>query len=286
MSQPPPGQPPHDGFGPPQYPGGQPQQPRQPPPPPPQGGPPQAPPPGYGGPAAYPQGGQSGYAYPQGGQPPQQPYGQPNPYAAYPPPPQGAGGAPKGAKGRVALIVGGAVVALALIGGGVYLAVGDDDGEPGAAATVSPSPSASSEPSQEAEEPVEPTPEETAEDPLDDYEPTDEPAGEPPAGNDFRGQWQGEGARTLTVGKAFESGEAEGKNSVSWIEFGGDGICVGIGENQSRGYRMALKCGEGDDEEYIAGTASKTSDGESIEIKWDDGGGTDTLDWIGDDNLR
>ncbi|MFH0242337.1 hypothetical protein ACGRHY_07810 [Streptomyces sp. HK10] len=275
MSQPPPGRPPHDGFGPPRYPDGQP--PGQPPPPPPQGGPPQAPPPGYGGPAAYPWSGQPGYTYPQGG--------QPNPYAAYPPPPQaGGGGGPKGAKGRVALIAGGAVVALALIGGGVHLAVGGDDG-PGVAAAVSPSPSVSSGPAQETEEPVEPTPGEPSQDPLDDYEPTGEPAGEPPAGNDFRGQWQGEGARTLTVGKAFESGEAEGKNSVSWIEFGGDGICVGIGENQGRGYRMALKCGEGDDEEYIAGTAGKTSDGESIRIKWDDGGGTDTLDWIGDDNI-
>ncbi|MCI0384936.1 hypothetical protein [Streptomyces sp. CNQ085] len=60
---------------------------------------------------------------------------------------------------------------------------------------------------------------------------------------------------------------------------GGDG-----GPRGAKG-RTALKHGEGDDEKYVGGTADKTSDGESIKIGWDDGGGTGILDWIGDHNL-
>ncbi|MFB7779326.1 outer membrane protein assembly factor BamB family protein [Streptomyces bauhiniae] len=141
MSQPPPGQPPHGGFGPPQNqpPQGQPSQgqppqgqpqggfgaPQQPPP---QGGfgAPQPPPPGYGYPQQPPP--PPGYGYPQ--QPPG-PYAQPGPYGqapygTYP----GAPGKPPGGRKRTALIAGAVAVALLLVGGTVYAVTrggGDDD---------------------------------------------------------------------------------------------------------------------------------------------------------------
>ncbi|MFJ5519818.1 PQQ-binding-like beta-propeller repeat protein [Streptomyces griseoluteus] len=147
MSQPPPGQPPHGGFGPPQNqpPQGQPQggfgAPQQPPP---QGefGAPQQPPPqgGFGAPQ------QPGYGYPQ--QPPG-PYAQPGPYGQAPGPygqtpgpygqapygthpHPGAPGKPPGGKKRTALIAGAVAVALLLVGGTVYAVTsgGGDDGKP------------------------------------------------------------------------------------------------------------------------------------------------------------
>ncbi|MDQ1018722.1 outer membrane protein assembly factor BamB family protein [Streptomyces afghaniensis] len=147
MTQPP-SQPPHGGFGAPQN---QPPQgggfgaPQTPPPP---QGPPQTPPPPQGPP-------QPGYGYPQ--QPPQQPgpYGQPGPYNSgpygqpqqpgpygqpgygYPQQPQypGAPGTPPGGgsgnffKGKPALIIGAAVVALLVVGGTVWAVTGGDDGK-------------------------------------------------------------------------------------------------------------------------------------------------------------
>ncbi|MFG3198920.1 PQQ-binding-like beta-propeller repeat protein [Streptomyces sp. NPDC048208] len=146
MSQPPPGQPPHGGFGPPQNqpPQGQP----------PQGQPPQGQPApgGFGAPQQQPpQGGfgapqqpQPGYGYPQ--QPPG-PYAQPGPYGqapgpygpppgapygTYPQPPHpGAPGKPPGRK-RTALVAGAVAAALLLVGGTVYAVTsgGGDDGKP------------------------------------------------------------------------------------------------------------------------------------------------------------
>ncbi|MGW2208069.1 outer membrane protein assembly factor BamB family protein [Streptomyces sp. NPDC001781] len=150
MSQPPPGQPPHGGFGPPQnQPSqGQPSQggfgaPQQPPPQPGYGYPQQPPPqPGYG----YPQQSPGPYAQPGPyGQAPG-PYGQ-APYGTYPLP--GAPGKPPGGGKRTALIAGAVAVALLLVGGTVYAVTrgGGDDGKPvahpsgdgGHSATASPS---------------------------------------------------------------------------------------------------------------------------------------------------
>lgn len=81
--------------------------------------------PGYG----YPQQGQPGYGYPQQGQPQQPQYGQMPPqqgYGGYPPPPQ-----PQ--KKNTGLIIVGAVVALAVIGGGVFLLTNKDDSGSGGA---------------------------------------------------------------------------------------------------------------------------------------------------------
>ncbi|MGW0560120.1 outer membrane protein assembly factor BamB family protein [Streptomyces sp. NPDC003016] len=160
MSQPP-NQPPQGGFGAPQDPRQQPPQPpAQPPqappaPPGPPGAPPQQPPapPGYGYPQAPPPGygypgqepGQPGQAGPYGqqpgpygqpqpgpyGQPQPGPYGQPQPgpYGGYPgAPAPGNGGNGGPFKGRPAVIIGAALAAVLVVGGGVYLATSGDGG--------------------------------------------------------------------------------------------------------------------------------------------------------------
>ncbi|EGX58081.1 hypothetical protein SZN_19465 [Streptomyces zinciresistens K42] len=182
MSQPP-NQPPQGGSGPPQDPrqGGF-GPPQTPPPqgapqtPPPPQTPPQAPPPPQGPPAAPPQ---PGYGYPQQpppqpgpytsgpyGQPPQQPgpYGypqQPGPYGqqpqqgygypAQPPYPGGPGpGSRNPFRGRPALAIGAAVLALAVIGGGAYaLTSGGGDGPKKPVARTSDDPKGSASPSAE-----------------------------------------------------------------------------------------------------------------------------------------
>lgn len=138
-------------------------------------------------------------------------------------------------------------------------------------------PSASEEGSSGAsEEPSEePSDEPTTEDPLD--EPTD--ATRPAGDTGYQGQWQDEDAKTLTVGAKLTSGQGKGKHSVSYIDTGGDGLCMGLGQEQSgSGFRIALKCGTGDDEKYIS--ASLTQANDEVTLKWDKGGGTDVLPWV------
>ncbi|QGV80197.1 PQQ-binding-like beta-propeller repeat protein [Streptomyces ficellus] len=146
----PPAQPPAaaPGFGAPQPPAGQPPVPPQAPPgqPPaaaPGYGSPQTPPPapGYGYPQTPPPA--PGYGYPQepGTQPGPYgapgPYGQPNPYGGHPTQPQYPGvptpppAGPRGPfKGKAAAIVGAALAALLVIGGGTYFALSGDDTDP------------------------------------------------------------------------------------------------------------------------------------------------------------
>ncbi|MFE9823632.1 PQQ-binding-like beta-propeller repeat protein [Streptomyces sp. NPDC005791] len=172
MTQPPSQQPPQGGFGAPQEPQGtppQPPQPHSPPAAPPQmpPAPPQTPPPaqpGYGYPQAP--GAQPGHGYPQApgqaapgpyaqqpgpyGGAPSGPYGapagpyaqQPGPYGQQPgygypqqqypgaPVPGGSGGGPF--KGKPAVIIGAALAALLVVGGGIYLATsgGGDEKDP------------------------------------------------------------------------------------------------------------------------------------------------------------
>lgn len=278
-------QPPQDGFNGPQYPG------RQPPPPPQQ--PPQQPPHGYGYPGGQPppppqQAPQHAPQQPQSGQP----YGYPGPGTGpygqppVPPPPPGYGypprppGGPAGSKRNLAILIGVSVVALLLVVGGVWLMVGNDDDGGGGDAKEPAAPSAS------------PSPSSSPTDPSTGL-PTDEPTGAPtdfgrdtPAPHSkedgFKGQWQDDENKTLTIGEELKSGKAAGKNSVSYIDPGGDGFCMGLGQEQSAGsvFRVALKCGSGDDEKYISGNSRQ--DGDSLTITWDKGG-SDTLDWIGGD---
>ncbi|PJE96026.1 hypothetical protein CUT44_19710 [Streptomyces carminius] len=186
----------------------------------------------------------------------------------------------------MALIVGGAVVLLALIGGGTYLAVRDDgnDGkQPAAGTSVSPEPTGSSASDPAAEPSAEPeaTDDPLAGDPTEDAEDTEEPVGPPPADRgDFLGQWQADAGQTLTIGAKLDSGEMKGKNSAIWIDPDGEGLCLGVGQNQGDDFRLAVRCGRGEDEKYLAATATKSPDGDSISLKWDEGG-TDELAWNG-----
>ncbi|PGH47833.1 hypothetical protein, partial [Streptomyces sp. Ru87] len=286
--------------------GGQPQQPPAQPP-----APPQAPPPG-GAPGApqYPAG-QPGYAYPppqqgygaypqqpqhpQQPQQPQQPqgygipgpygqqpgpYGQQQPYGGYPTPPPPGGGGWSGKK--LVAVIGAAVVAIVLVAGGVYAVVGGgDDGEKepvaDSSASAEATPSTGDDPTEEPTDGAveEPTPEPTEEVPGGDT------AGPPPAAGDFTGQWQSEDALTLTIGAKQTSGEMKDQHGSSWIDPGGKGICIGIGQSAGNGkFGLAFKCGEGEDEEFLNGIATKSDGGGSVTIDWEKGG-SDTLAWVG-----
>ncbi|MFI6103533.1 PQQ-binding-like beta-propeller repeat protein [Streptomyces sp. NPDC051310] len=146
----PPAQPPAPPAGPPAQPPAQPQMPPVPPSAP-RTPPPAAPQPGYGHPQQPP--GQPGYGFPQQQQQPgpyaqqpgpyaQQPgpYGQqqPGPYGGYPGQPQYPGAPVPGAgnggrnpfKGKPAVLIGAAVAALLVIGGGTWFALSDDGSDP------------------------------------------------------------------------------------------------------------------------------------------------------------
>lgn len=89
----------------------------------------------------------------------------------------------------------------------------------------------------------------------------------------------GPGLQTLTVGAKLTSGQGKGKHSVSYIDAGGDGPCMGLGQEQNgSGFRIALKCGTGDDEKYISADLTQAND--EVTLKWDKGGGTDVLPWV------
>jgi hypothetical protein len=269
-------QPPQDGSGgsestgeqppSPQPPQQSPQQPQEPPQQPTQ------PPPGAGYPSQPqqpPQQGQFGQPYGYPG-----PYGQQQPGYGYPPPPPPA----PSNSGKITAIVAAAVVALLLVAGGVYVVLsgGDSDDVADPKASKSPTPEASSEFSGE------PT-----------GLPTDIPSsaptgdfGDPTPGphskeDGFKGQWQDDGGKTLTIGDKLPSGGSEaGKYPVSYIDPGGDGFCIGLGDERSGGsrFRIAVRCGTGEGGKNIAGNSKQ--DGDSITITWDEGG-SDTLDWIG-----
>ncbi|WP_167828958.1 hypothetical protein, partial [Streptomyces sp. MZ04] len=198
----------------------------------------------------------------------------------YPPPPP-PGGPAKGKK--LGIIIGSAVVAVALIGGGIFLVTsgdGDDDQKPKADKSVSASPSEPAESAEPSEDPAtedpateEPSEDPATEDPLEDEEPT-RPAGD----TGFEGQWQNDENKTLTIGAKLTSGEGKGKNSVSYIDAGGKGLCMGLGQAQGTGFRIAVKCGSGDDAKFIAANLTQADD--EVTMKWDKGG-TDVLPWAG-----
>ncbi|MGA4841601.1 hypothetical protein [Streptomyces sp. G45] len=275
MTQPPyPGQPPV----PPPHPGQ-----------PPAGGPPGGPAPGpYGAPPppAYgqPPQGPNPYGQPPQGPPPygQQPYGQPQ-FGSQPPPPPPAGGGNK----KTAAIVAAAVAAVLVVGGGIFLATSGDDGDDGddkpradksAAAQASPKeePSATAEPSDDASDLDLPSP--SASGGVTGGGIGGDDKGEPPA-TGFKGQWQDERTKTLTIGDKQLTGQAAGKHIVSYLDPGGDGICTGLGKDQSGGgFRLALKCGSGANEKFVGADLRRS--GDSVVMDWDKGG-SDTLKWVG-----
>ncbi|WP_371528931.1 hypothetical protein OG302_25705 [Streptomyces sp. NBC_01283] len=170
------------------------------------------------------------------------------------------------------------VVVAALVGGGVLLATGgdgDDEGgggkKPQADKSVSAGPSA--EPSASEPEAL-PSEDPTTEDPLGGDDKT-RPAGD----TGYQGQWQNAESKTLTIGSKLTSGQGKGKHSVSYIDAGGDGLCMGLGQEQDgTGFRIALKCGTGDDAKYVSANLTQADD--EVTIKWDKGGGSDVLPWI------
>ncbi|GGR79082.1 hypothetical protein GCM10010252_17220 [Streptomyces aureoverticillatus] len=315
MTQPP-GQPPQDGFGAPQHQPNGPYEPNQPPSPYP-GQPPAAPPqPGYGYPQQPPaphgappapygqpvQGGPDPYGQPQGPPPygqPQAPYGQPPygqaPYSqpqfgAYPPPPPPGGTDPK----KRAALIGVAVAAVLVIGGGVFFLVSgddknkDDDKKPQADKSASAEVTPGGEPSEGAGGAGEETPSIPSAEPSTEDPGTEEPSsggiggdsskGPAPA-TGFKGQWQNESLKTLTIADKQTTGQAAGKHIVSYLDPGGDGMCTGLGQDRAGGeFRLALKCGSGTNEKYIGADLSRS--GDSVVMDWDKGG-SDTLKWAG-----
>jgi hypothetical protein len=185
-----------------------------------------------------------------------------------------------GAKGkRLALIIGGAVVAVALVAGAVFFATKDDGGgTPVAGGSTSAAPTVSESPTDEPTVSESPTGEPTAE-PTDEptEEPTDAPGGAPATG--FKGQWQSSEGKALNIWEKFTSGQYKGYYNCNWIA-SGDGILIGIGQDRSDGsFRIALAPMGSDDESKGKG-GNLVRVGDSVKISWDKGG-TDTLDWVG-----
>ncbi|MFE4214711.1 hypothetical protein [Streptomyces sp. NPDC056844] len=267
MSQPPP--------WPPQQPDGRPpaQQPAQPyaPPPPQQGQPAQPYEPSQAG-SGNPYGGQpvadNPYATQQPAQPQQPP--QPPPYGAYPPPPQGPGTPPPPAPGkrRTPLIVGAALVALVLIGGGVWFALGtggeDDPKGPVAEGNASASPSVSAAPSGSEE-----TPEES---PSPSVAPT-------PTGTGLQAVWRTSGSTMLGLGEEYLDEPAR----INAVLTTADGLdCEGRWQKDESGdfLEMALLCKED-------GVRVKSKDrignleqtGDTLSVEWKKGAtGTETFE--------
>ncbi|MEU5598120.1 hypothetical protein [Streptomyces sp. NPDC020298] len=199
-------------------------------------------------------------------------YGGPGQYGAYPPPPPPPPGGGGREKKKLALIVSGAAAAVLLIAGGVYFATNGDDkpnkplAQVSESAEATPTPSASETPP-ETDAPSDPSDEDTATAPA----------------TGFQGQWQDDANKTLTIGDKYNSGTYKGKYALSYIDPGGKGILTGLGMDRSDGtFRMVLKpmstqSTKGDD--YLAATLTRS--GDSVNIKWDDGG-SDTLAYVGD----
>lgn len=258
MSQPPP-------WPPRQPPGGQPQPPYGEGQQPPSGGQPP-----YGPP-------QPGYGNPHGGQPvPDNPYaaqqppppGPPSPYGAFPPPPQGPAAPPPPAgkgKRRTGPVVGAALVALVLIGGGVWFALGtgDDDDAKGPVAKVSPSATS-------------PSPSATEEAPEESPSPTGMPA---PTGTGLQAVWRASDSTMLGLGDAYTDEPAR----INAVLSTGDGLeCEGRWQEDESGdfLEVALLCkkdGVRVESEDRVGNLEQS--GNTLTVEWAKGDtGTETFE--------
>jgi hypothetical protein len=180
------------------------------------------------------------------------------------------------------MIIAGAVALLALLGGGVYLAVGDDGG--GKPAVAGPSTSADPTAGTDAGSSTGGSATQPTDDPAD---PTSDPfastggssggSGDAPAGDDFRGQWTSDGGKVLTIADKFAVGPHAGKFNLNWIDIGGGkGICIGYGEMRGHDLRLTVTC----DDKEVSATARKVSSGQGVTLSWDDGS-TDDLTYEG-----
>ncbi|MFD9287328.1 hypothetical protein ACFWBV_03250 [Streptomyces sp. NPDC060030] len=224
---------------------------------------------------------QAGYGNPHGGQPvpdnpyatgPQQPQ-QPSPYGAHPLPPQyGPAGAPPPAPGkrRTPLVVGAGLVALVLIGGGLWFALGADVDEP-AAPVAKESPSVSASP--------DPDPGPTEDEPV---EPSTEPAVPTPTGTGLQAVWQVSGS-TLGLGEEHLDEPAR----VNAILTTTDGLdCEGRWQKDESGdfLEMALLCKE--DGVRVADkdrVGNLEQNGNTLTVEWKKGAtGTETFTRVRD----
>lgn len=119
----------------------------------------------------------------------------------------------------------------------------------------------------------------------DGQQPGDDGAGDSAGGaangGGFDRRWQAGGGKKLTIGGEVRSGEAAGKNTVSYTDPPDEGTCYGIGDERRSGsvFRMALQCGDEHDKNYIAGDSTRTAD--ELTVEWDEGS-RETLTWEGD----
>ncbi|MFF9589273.1 hypothetical protein ACF1FX_08580 [Streptomyces sp. NPDC014646] len=264
-------------------------------PPQPAPGRPQAPPPGVpvaGNPYAQP-----GYAEPGHAQPGYaQPGGpQPSPYGGYPPPhgplPGGPGQAPGPGqipgqapgpvppgqtpgpgKRRTGLIVTAAVVALAVVAGGVWFAVGrGDDAPPAAKESPSASPSGPGSGSEKLPT-VQPPSEESQTPDRNPYVPE-------PTGTGLQAVWKGPASGMLALGDAYVDEPAR----VNAILSDGDGFeCKGRWQKDESGdfLEVALLCRQDgarvEDKDRVG---NLSQNGDTLTVKWNRGAtGSETFE--------
>jgi hypothetical protein len=197
------------------------------------------------------------------------PYAQPaSPYGGYPPPhgplPGGPGQTPGPGKRRTGLIVTAAAVALVVVAGGVWFAVGQggDDTEP-SAGKVSPSasvPSAS---------PSDPSP--TAPPPLQEPEAPDDPLVPEPTGTGLQAVWKASDSMMLAIGEAYPDEPAR----INAILSDGSGLeCKGRWQkDESGGFpEVALLCEQ--DGVRVADqdrAGSLSQNGDTLTVRWNKG---------------
>ncbi|MFE9725462.1 hypothetical protein ACFYQ5_18145 [Streptomyces sp. NPDC005794] len=241
----------------------------QPPPWPPQQPPGAQPPPQppYGPP-------QTGAGNPHGGRPvPDNPYAaqqppQLPPYGAYPPPLRGPGTpvSPAPGKRRTPLIVGAGLVALVLIGGGVWFAVGTGGDDDPKAPVAKGSSSASASPTATEETPVEP--------------PSPPPSLMPsPTGTGLQAVWRASDSTMLGLGDEHTDEPAR----INAVLTTADGLdCEGRWQEDESGdfLEMALLCKE--DGVRVAGkdrVGNLEQTGNTLTVEWAKGAdGTETFE--------
>ncbi|GGR78910.1 hypothetical protein GCM10010252_17000 [Streptomyces aureoverticillatus] len=217
---------------------------------------------------------------PQPGHPVQPAQHIPQYGGGYPPPP------PPPPKRKTGLIVGAAVLAMAAVAGGVWLAVGQGDDE---SKKPEAKPSGSATADAEPRESPAPSPEEsddTDEDPYadpDDTEESEEPSGGP-TGTTLVGFWRSEkpGGGILGLRESPDTTKPK-KASVSLLD---GGRCSGLRRvvEPGRTYRIGLIC-ERDNKEIFGDLVFPG--GDTLTVTWDKGkSGKETykrfLDWSED----
>jgi hypothetical protein len=100
--------------------------------------------------------------------------------------------------------------------------------------------------------------------------------GQKNGGKNIVGQWRSGSGVTLTVGKAAQSGKADGKSAVAYNRLGRLSTCRGVGEPRKADtyFRLALKCANGASKSDLGGNAVRS--GTKLTIEWD-GGSRETL---------